>query len=387
LAMWSQGRAWAGRLSTAVVSKAAEPDDRAAPLATSSDWFYRLPAVASTGRYTHIGVRSKSIQAGVCSKSSTPTGCHSSATSVAGLAVAAESDAFGASASPPSELPPRRTSEGADSPAHVTELLRPAGVDTQLTAGDARSTPTVAPAVLRDQPPRSTTELLAELRAAVNQVFDEVGEAASGRHVVALGESSLGMQCVCGALEQLLNHGLTSTQFGIFRRCSFWQCVDSVLELSAYVKRPTPLILTAVEPQVVVAEFWQTITDTRRIREVRTGAGRGRAWLRLALQRQLLPAFLLLLAADQKLLELWYEEGALLRSEDCVCAAATVVSALQAFDLSALQPSSSLLDVDNPFATRTEYRLTKAQRGAQLSVGLYTTAGHTCYKACKEVSS
>ena len=27
-----------------------------------------------------------------------------------------------------------------------------------------------------------------------------------------------------------------------------------------------------------------------------------------------------------------YEEGALLRSEDCMCAAATVVSALQAFD-------------------------------------------------------
>ena len=28
---------------------------------------------------------------------------------------------------------------------------------------------------------------------------------------------------------------------------------------------------------------------------------------------------------------------------------------LQAFDFSALQPSSGLLDMDNPFATRTEY--------------------------------
>ena len=128
-----------------------------------------------------------------------------------------------------------------------------------------------------------------------------------------------------------------------------------MLELSSYIKQPTPLVLAAVEPGVVVAEFWQTITDARRIREVRTGAGRGRAWLRLALQRQLLPAFLLLLAADQKLLELWYEEGALLRSEDCVCAAATVLSALQAFDFSALQPSSGLLDMDNPFATRNEF--------------------------------
>jgi hypothetical protein len=50
-----------------------------------------------------------------------------------------------------------------------------------------------------------------------------------------------------------------------------------------------------------------------------------------------------------------YERGAFLRSEDCVCAAATVLSALQAFDLSALQPSSGLLDMDNPFATRNEY--------------------------------
>ena len=66
-------------------------------------------------------------------------------------------------------------------------------------------------------------------------------------------------------------------------------------------------------------------------------------------------AFLLLLAADTKLLELWYEEGALLRSEDCTCAAATALSALQAFDFSALQPSSGLLDMDNPFASpRTE---------------------------------
>ena len=59
-------------------------------------------------------------------------------------------------------------------------------------------------------------------------------------------------------------------------------------------------------------------------------------------------------AEDQKLLALWYDEGALLRSEDCVCAAATVLSALQAFDFSALQPSSGLLDMDNPFATRAE---------------------------------
>ena len=152
-------------------------------------------------------------------------------------------------------------------------------------------------------------------------MFEEAGETAGGRQPVALCESSLGVQCLCGALEQLLSHGLASTQFGIFRRTCFWQYVDSVLELSSYVKQPTPLLLAYAEPQVVVAEFWQTITDTRRIRDLRTGAGRGRAWLRLALQRQLLPAFLLLLAADTKLLELWYEEGALLRSEDCTCAA------------------------------------------------------------------
>ena len=186
-------------------------------------------------------------------------------------------------------------------------------------------------------------------------MFEEAGETAGGRQPVALCESSLGVQCLCGALEQLLSHGLASTQFGIFRRTCFWQYVDSVLELSSYVKQPTPLLLAYAEPQVVVAEFWQTITDTRRIRDLRTGAGRGRAWLRLALQRQLLPAFLLLLAADTKLLELWYEEGALLRSEDCTCAAATALSALQAFDFSALQPSSGLLDMDNPFASpRTE---------------------------------
>jgi hypothetical protein len=127
-----------------------------------------------------------------------------------------------------------------------------------------------------------------------------------------------------------------------------------VLELSRYIKQPTPLLLAHVDEHVVVAEFWQTVADTRRIRELRSGAGRGRAWLRLALQRRLLSAFVLLLGEDEKLLHLWYEEGALLRSEDSRFAVATLLSALQAFDFSALQPSSSLLDQHNPFAERTE---------------------------------
>ena len=57
-----------------------------------------------------------------------------------------------------------------------------------------------------------------------------------------------------------------------------------------------------------------------------------------------------LLAADRALLALWYGERALLRHEDALCSAATLLSSLQAFDFSALQPHAAHLDLANPFS-------------------------------------
>ena len=247
----------------------------------TSNAFCRLPTVARTsGRYTPIGAQptrelSKSKQSR-----------------------AAELGASAASASPPSELPPPDSlTHDVDTPPpppppppSPPPTPTPPPTLPPPTPGDARSlagsgappttTPKMAPAALSDRSRRSTTELLAELRAAVNLVFDEAGEAAGGRQPVSMGESSLGVQCLCGALEQLLSHGdaarapfaqllcgcgcesvrgcgcrcgcrcgcgcgfvvwyarfdvvrrllagLASTQFGVFRRCTFWQCAASL---------------------------------------------------------------------------------------------------------------------------------------------------------------
>jgi len=212
-------------------------------------------------------------------------------------------------------------------------------------------------ALPRHVDPADQERLLTQLRQAVSQVFEELSDQqrpGSGDNALSLGETSLGVQYLCGALERMLNHGLATSQFGVFRRCTFWQYIDSTLELSSFIKHPRPLVLSAVDPHVLAGDFWQAVHDTRRLREPKSSAGRGRAWLRYTLQRGQVSAFLLLLGADAELLRLWYDEGALMRSEDALCAAATVVSAVQAFDFGSLQPSSPLLDLNNPFAQPTE---------------------------------
>lgn len=70
----------------------------------------------------------------------------------------------------------------------------------------------------------------------------------------------------------------------------------------------------------------------------------------LSSQRGLLSGFMQVLAADHALLGLWYGEQALLRHEDALCSSATILSSLQAFDFSALQPFSAHLDLANPFS-------------------------------------
>ena len=166
-----QARAWAGRVSAAVLAKAAAaPDDRAPPDAppsasndsdrassrssrssastVESDGFYRLPAVASTGgRYTHIGVpttreRSSSKQSGAAQSGAAELGASVGSTSSLGSSSLGGSS-LGSSAytgqlepgcrtpgssdrqlvsQPPSEeLPP------SDSPAHGTERPADAG--------------------------------------------------------------------------------------------------------------------------------------------------------------------------------------------------------------------------------------------------------------------
>jgi hypothetical protein len=196
-----QARAWAGRVSAAVSGKAAEPDDHAPPDARpsesdrsssrssastiESDGFHRLPAVASTsGRYTHIGVPDTRERGRIKQSGAAEPGLVGSASSPGSSAYTGELEPGcrtpGISdrplvSQPPSELPP------SDSPA------RPAAVDARLAASDARAqadsapTPPPPPPPPQPQPPseprvqprRSTSELLAELRAAVSQVFDE----------------------------------------------------------------------------------------------------------------------------------------------------------------------------------------------------------------------
>lgn len=140
-------------------------------------------------------------------------------------------------------------------------------------------------------------------------------------------------------------------QFGVFS-CTFWSYIDSYEQLSSYLKHPTPLPLpTADSPATLAARFSQIVRDVRAAALPRTDAGRGRAFVRLALQGQLLSAFVLVLAQDRSLSSLYYADCALLRHEDALFSAATLLSALSAFDFSALQPHSALLDLANPFSS------------------------------------
>ena len=155
------------------------------------------------------------------------------------------------------------------------------------------------------------------------------------------------MQCLVGAVERLLGHRLQSTQFGVFRRCVFWHYLETFAELSSCVRQPA---VEDVESLAVIRSFGEAVREVRRAPLPKTDGGKGRAFVRLALQRRMLSSFVTLLAADRQLIALWYAERACLRQEDALAAAATVLSTLQAFDFGALSASNALLDEENPFA-------------------------------------
>ena len=206
-------------------------------------------------------------------------------------------------------------------------------------------------------PPPSTTldescgALVQQLRQAVADVFKEASPAADGgAGFVELREGSLAVQCLVGAVERLLGHRLQSTQFGVFRRCVFWHYLETFAELSSCVRQPA---VEDVESLAVIRAFGEAVREVRRAPLPKTDGGKGRAFVRLALQRRMLSSFVTLLAADRQLIALWYAERACLRQEDALAAATTVLSTLQAFDFGALSASNALLDEENPFAAET----------------------------------
>jgi len=204
----------------------------------------------------------------------------------------------------------------------------------------------VAAAAADEGIPVAHSLLLDELRAAVGQLYRE----ASRSHGLPLGEGSFAVQVACGIIEQVLAHALQTNQFGVFRACTFWQYIDSAAQLSSFLRWPTPLALSSADPTDLADHFLRLVKQVRAAPLPRTDAGRGRSFVRLALQRQLLSGFIQLLAADHALLSLWYSDAALLRHEDAMCSAATLLSSLQAFDFSALQPHGAHLDLANPFS-------------------------------------
>jgi hypothetical protein len=223
---------------------------------------------------------------------------------------------IGAKASAPTSgsSAPTASSAGGDasvSAAAAPETPSPAPTSDAFTTPPAKPSVAAATAVASGSPPKGEEKraaLLDLLRDAVAQVFSE----AQGS---PLGEGSFGVQSLIGVLEQIFVHGLNATQFGVFRKLE--RSVGSIRAA------PTP----------------------------KTDSGRGRAFLRLALQQGQLSPFVQLLVVDPALLKLWYGEDALLRSEDGVCAVAALLSSLQALDFAGLQPFSALLDRENPFAT------------------------------------
>ena len=83
--------------------------------------------------------------------------------------------------------------------------------------------------------------------------------------------------------------------------------------------------------------------------------------MRTALQRGQLAGYVQLLTADAALLALWYQEGALLRSEDGCHTFTAALESLRLLDCTLLHPFSPLLDLANPFAAQLEG--SKADRG------------------------
>lgn len=256
---------------------------------------------------------------------------------------------IGAKASAPTSgsSAPTASSAGGDasvSAAAAPETPSPAPTSDAFTTPPAKPSVAAATAVASGSPPKGEEKraaLLDLLRDAVAQVFSE----AQGS---PLGEGSFGVQSLIGVLEQIFVHGLNATQFGVFRQCVWWQYVDSVPELSSFLKSATTPFDGAVGS---FRKLERSVGSIRAAPTPKTDSGRGRAFLRLALQQGQLSPFVQLLVVDPALLKLWYGEDALLRSEDGVCAVAALLSSLQALDFAGLQPFSALLDRENPFAT------------------------------------
>jgi len=146
-----------------------------------------------------------------------------------------------------------------------------------------------------------------------------------------------------------------AVQFGVFRACTFWSYIDCYEQLSAYVKHPTHLhVHDETAPMELVVRFSAIVRGVRASPLPRTDAGKGRAFIRLALQDHLMSSFVQLLSADRSFLALWYAECALFRNDDALLSTATLLSALSVFDFSAMQPYSPLLDLPNPFSKPAE---------------------------------